>query len=116
MLMRYSIVAVHGLDGKREGSWTAKSGVNWLTDLLPSDIPRARIYSWGYEAKTHSASLIKNQTLYDHARNLVSDLCRERGVTKVYTLKPHVYGTLSSDVWRRLNDARSFLWHTAWVG
>lgn len=81
--MRHSIVAVHGLDGKREESWTAKNGVNWLRDLLPSDIPQARIFAWGYEAKTHGTSSIKNQTIYDHAKNLVSDLCLERGLTEV---------------------------------
>jgi hypothetical protein len=81
--MQYSIVAVHGLDGKRERSWTAKNNVNWLQDLLPTDIPQARIFTWGYEAKTHSTSSIKSLTIYDHARNLVSDLCRERGLTEV---------------------------------
>ena len=49
--MHHSIVAVHGLDGKREKSWTAMNGVNWLRDLLPFDIPQARIFTWGYEAK-----------------------------------------------------------------
>jgi hypothetical protein len=90
--MRYSIVAVHGslgLAGKSDKSWTAKSGVNWLQDLLPSDIPQARIFVWGYEARTHGTSPIKSPTLYDHGRNLVSDLCRERRVTEV--LRPHAY-------------------------
>jgi hypothetical protein len=84
--MRHSIVAVHGslsLEEKREKKWTAENGVNWLQDLLPSDIPQARIFSWGYDAKAHDKSTIKSPTLYDHARNLVSDLCRERGVTEV---------------------------------
>jgi hypothetical protein len=81
--MQDSIVAVHGLDGKREKSWTAKNSVNWLRDLLPTDIPHARIYTWGYEARTHGTSPIKSQTIYDHGRNLVSDLCRERGMTEV---------------------------------
>jgi hypothetical protein len=84
--MPHSIVAVHGLDGKREKSWTAKNNVNWLQHLLPSDIPQARIFSWGYEARTHSTSSIKSQTIYDHARNLVSDLSRERGLTDVLGL------------------------------
>jgi hypothetical protein len=84
--MHDSIIAVHGLDGKREKSWTAKNNVNWLQDLLHSDIPQARIFSWGYEAQTHGTSSIKNQTIYDHARNLVSDLCRERALTDVLGL------------------------------
>jgi hypothetical protein len=81
--MHHSIVAVHGLDGKRDKSWTAKNNVNWLRDLLPADIPQARIFSWGYEAKTHGTFSIKSQTIYDHARSLVSDLCREGRLTEV---------------------------------
>jgi hypothetical protein len=84
--MRHSIVAVHGslaFEGKHEKKWTAGNSVNWLQDLLPADIPEARIFIWGYDAKAHDKSTITNPTLYDHARNLVSDLCEERRVTKV---------------------------------
>ncbi|KAB5514886.1 hypothetical protein GE09DRAFT_980434, partial [Coniochaeta sp. 2T2.1] len=76
-----SIVAVHGLNGHQNKSWTADNGVNWLRDLLPHDIPRARVLSWGYDANTHSSSRISCQYLYDHARTLVSDLCRKRRLT-----------------------------------
>lgn len=75
-------MAVHGLGGHREKTWTVDS-INWLRDLLPSDIPNARILSWGYDANTHSTSPISAQYLYDHATTLVSDLCLERRLTKV---------------------------------
>ncbi|SLM35632.1 P-loop containing nucleoside triphosphate hydrolase [Lasallia pustulata] len=78
------IVAVHGLNGHPEKTWTTNN-VNWLRDLLPSDIPNARILSWGYDAKTHSTSQISGQYLYDHARTLVSDLCLKRRLTKTRT-------------------------------
>ncbi len=78
----YSIVAVHGLNGHREKTWTVNN-VNWLCDFLPSDVPNARILSWGYDANTHSTSPISAQYLYDHARTLVSDLCLKRRLTKV---------------------------------
>ena len=81
--MHHSIVAIHGLDGKREKTWTAKNNVNWLQDLLPTDIPQARIFSWDYEANPHNNSPIKGYTIYDHGRNLVSDLCGEREMTEV---------------------------------
>jgi len=81
-LFDYSIVAIHGLNGHREKTWTV-GGVNWLRDLLPSDIPNARILSWGYDANTHGTSPISAQYLYDHARTLVSDLCLKRRLTKV---------------------------------
>ncbi|OCL02322.1 hypothetical protein AOQ84DRAFT_357452 [Glonium stellatum] len=37
------IIAVHGLNGHRDKTWTAGNGVNWLRDLLPQDLPNARI-------------------------------------------------------------------------
>ena len=78
-------MAVHGLNGHRENTWTANDdgGVNWLRDFLPSDIPNARIITWGYDANTHSTSRIGAQHLYDHAKTLVSDLCLKRRVTEV---------------------------------
>lgn len=78
----FSIVAVHGLNGHREKTWT-KDDINWLRDFLPSDIPNARILTWGYDANTHSTSQISHQYLYDHAITLVSDLCLKRNRTKV---------------------------------
>ncbi|MCJ1423210.1 hypothetical protein MMC29_001092 [Sticta canariensis] len=83
------IVAIHGLNGHREKTWTL-SNVNWLRDLLPSDIPNARVISWGYDANTHSNSPISAQHLYDHAKTLVSDLCLNRKLTKTQT-RPIVF-------------------------
>ncbi|KAH6861238.1 hypothetical protein B0T12DRAFT_336994, partial [Alternaria alternata] len=37
------VVAIHGLNGHREKTWTAGNGVHWLRDLLPHDLPQARI-------------------------------------------------------------------------
>ncbi|CAI9635625.1 unnamed protein product [Alternaria burnsii] len=79
------IVAVHGLNGHCEKTWTAGNSidsVNWLRDLLPHDLPNARILSWGYDANTHSGSRVSCQYLFDHARTLVSDLCLERQITE----------------------------------
>jgi hypothetical protein len=41
-------------------------GVNWLRDLLPHELPNARILSWGYDANTQSSSRLSTQYLYDH--------------------------------------------------
>ncbi|KAM3533698.1 hypothetical protein MY4038_003013 [Beauveria bassiana] len=49
------IIALHGLNGHREKTWTARNGVHWLRDLLPEDLPQARILCWGYDANTHAA-------------------------------------------------------------
>ncbi|QPC63176.1 hypothetical protein HYE67_005407 [Fusarium culmorum] len=77
------IVVIHGLDGHREKTWTAKNGVHWLRDLLRVDIPEARILAWGYDANTHAVSGTCCSFLYDHARTLVSDLNRRRKLTDV---------------------------------
>ena len=77
-----SIVAVHGLNGHRERTWTCDNrtggdGVMWLRDLLPKRIPRARVWTWGYDSRTHTRSHrdhLTVKTLYDHGRELVFDL------------------------------------------
>lgn len=86
--MSSSIVAIHGLNGHREKTWTAANGVHWLRDLLPNDLPRARILCWGYDANTHASSRVSCHYLYDHARNLVADLWRKRKVTNVDNSQP----------------------------
>lgn len=81
-----SIVAVHGLNGHCEKTWTSgndANSVNWLRDLLPHDLRKARILSWGYDANTHSRSRVSCQYLFDHAPTLVSDLCLKRQITDV---------------------------------
>jgi alpha-beta hydrolase superfamily lysophospholipase len=84
------IVAVHGLNGHRQKTWTASNNIHWLRDLLPDDLPRARIMCWGYDANTHDSSRVSCQYLYDHARNLVSDLCRKRQLTNS-TKRPIIF-------------------------
>ncbi|KAI8630073.1 TPR-like protein [Xylariaceae sp. FL1651] len=76
------IVAVHGLNGHREKTWTAANGVYWLRDLLPNVLPGVRVLSWGYDANTHSSDRVSCQYLYDHALELVSDLTRKRNLTQ----------------------------------
>jgi hypothetical protein len=49
------IVAIHGLNGHYENTWTAKKGdgtpVNWLRDLLRKKIQNARIMSFSYNSR-----------------------------------------------------------------
>ncbi|KAK4243154.1 hypothetical protein C7999DRAFT_44972 [Corynascus novoguineensis] len=68
------IVVLYGLNGHRERTWTTENGVYWLRDLLPEDLLQA--LSWQY--------------LYDHAINLVSDLCRKRKLTNTID-KPIIF-------------------------
>lgn len=55
-----SIIAVHGLDGTWNKTWTAENGVFWLRDLIPQLIPDARVFSYGYDSRTRASSSISN--------------------------------------------------------
>jgi len=77
-----SIVAIHGLDGHRENSWTIKN-VLWLRDLLPNEIPTARILTYGYDANTRGHVQLSSQTLYDHAETFLAKLASFRQKTDV---------------------------------
>ncbi|KAG8824605.1 hypothetical protein FRC17_009068, partial [Serendipita sp. 399] len=72
------IVAIHGLDGHREQSWTAEDGTMWLKDLLPADFPNARILSYGYDADTRSFAKTSTQTIFHHAEAFAEALSRQR--------------------------------------
>ncbi|KAG8846226.1 hypothetical protein FRB91_001059, partial [Serendipita sp. 411] len=72
------IISIHGLDGHREQSWTADDGTMWLRDLLPEDIPNARILSYGYDADTRSFSRTSTQNIFRHAEAFAEDLSRLR--------------------------------------
>ncbi|KAI1370425.1 hypothetical protein F4677DRAFT_438488, partial [Hypoxylon crocopeplum] len=74
------IIAVHGLNGHREHTWKADNGVNWLADedMLPEKIPNARIFVWGYDARTHGNDYLSEAYLHQHGSQLVGDLADER--------------------------------------
>jgi hypothetical protein len=73
--MTLSIIAIHGLNGDREQTFTTRSGgVNWLRDLLPLDIPNARILTYGYDSRTHGFSRKTKEKLYDHSIQLLESL------------------------------------------
>jgi hypothetical protein len=76
-------VAIHGLDGHWRKTWTHENGVFWLEELLPNSLPNARIYSYGYDSRTHASSPITEQFIHDFARQLVSELVLEREMTEV---------------------------------
>ena len=81
--LSYSIVAVHGLNGHRESTYTAANGTCWLRSLLPVQSPNIRVLSYGYDARTHSSSLLSQENLHDHAEQLIEELRRERTITEV---------------------------------
>ena len=76
-----NIVFIHGLFGHPWKTW-ADEGVRgtkkpfWPEDLLPSVVPNARIYSFGYDADVERfMSVAGLNTVHQHGRNLLNDLC-----------------------------------------
>ena len=74
-----SILFVHGLFGSRTSTWT-KNGVSWPKDLLPIDIPNARIMSFGYDADIYKVDgcQVTNSAIETHAADLCDGLAKLR--------------------------------------
>ncbi|TVY18488.1 hypothetical protein LARI1_G003153 [Lachnellula arida] len=71
------IVAIHGLNGDREHTWTEpKSHKLWLRDFLPDDLPRARVMVFGYDATPIFAD--STAGIVEHARDLLRCLVERR--------------------------------------
>lgn len=73
------IVAVHGLDGDRERTWTYKGETHhclWLRDLLPEDLPGSRIFTYGYNSKVLGSKSVSSVRHF--ATVLLRDIQRNR--------------------------------------
>ena len=67
------IVAIHGLNGDAYETWTHhRSQKLWLRDMLPQDIPGARIYTYGYPS--HLFFSRSTATISDYAMKLLANL------------------------------------------
>ena len=77
----FSIVAVHGLSGDWERTWTDEDGQLWLRDFLPSQLPNARIMSYGYNSETVFSKAITD--IDDEAAMLLDWLDGERQSEKI---------------------------------
>ncbi|KAJ6788410.1 hypothetical protein PWT90_04691 [Aphanocladium album] len=73
------IIAIHGLNGHLEKTWTSKrSGLNWLKDssCLPNDIGNARVFSFGYNAASYFCRA--NPDVCDFASELLASIQSSR--------------------------------------
>lgn len=61
------IVAIHGPTGDNHSTWE-EDGVIWLRDLIPKDLPGARVFSYGYD----SSDPLGTSTLDAYARDLLN--------------------------------------------
>ncbi|KGO73482.1 hypothetical protein PEX1_093050 [Penicillium expansum] len=82
------IVAVHGLGGHLLRTWTHKSQCCWLRDLLPVDIPDARIMTFGYDAKVIGSSM---NTFKDSAQLLLQHLLLKRDPELIPSSRPILF-------------------------
>ncbi|KAF8507943.1 hypothetical protein BU17DRAFT_57063, partial [Hysterangium stoloniferum] len=85
----HSIVAIHGLDGHREKSFTTPDGVFWLCDFLPESIPNARILTYGYDART-SGENRSQQNLYQLSTDFLASLSNFRNRPLIFVA--HSFG------------------------
>ncbi|KAK5626419.1 hypothetical protein RRF57_002134 [Xylaria bambusicola] len=77
------VVFLHGLNGRADKTFLhERSGTYWPADLLPSDLPNARILSYGYDARvaTFFGGAGQN-TLQGHASNLFNALANDSSET-----------------------------------
>ncbi|KAI0434036.1 hypothetical protein F5Y09DRAFT_20100 [Xylaria sp. FL1042] len=73
------ICFVHGLTGDRDKTWTAHAqSTPWPKTLLPAELPRARLLTYGYDAYIVRNSVASTTRLIDHASNLLHDLTTNR--------------------------------------
>ncbi|KAI5922953.1 hypothetical protein F4810DRAFT_720606 [Camillea tinctor] len=80
---KVDIVLVHGLNGDPQKTWTAKNGVFWPSDLLPTSLreARANVLVYGYNADVYSKKHGSNPSdnfIYMHAQTLVTSLTHYR--------------------------------------
>ncbi|RSM04795.1 hypothetical protein CDV31_009886 [Fusarium ambrosium] len=78
------IVFVHGLFGNRLNTWT-KHGVLWPKQILSEDLPKARIFTFGYDADVTKFNLdeeVTKGTMESHAADLCERLAGLRAKTE----------------------------------
>ena len=65
----FDVVAIHGLSSTWQDTWSSQpQSRSWLRDLLPKEIPNARVWTYGYDVREHiSHDLIasRSQSLLD---------------------------------------------------
>ena len=86
------IVIIHGLNGNHQKTWTHDNGTYWPQSLLPTTIPGARIFSFGYPSQIFATRPVAG--IRDFAKDLLSRLGLERDEDV-----SHVLPRGSTNVW-----------------
>lgn len=90
-----NIIAIHGLGGHAYDTWTdQKTKTFWLKDILPDDIPGARIFTYGFPS--HGAWSGSLGTLSDYATTMNAHISsmrhREQGKPRKIIFVAHSLG------------------------
>ena len=70
------VVAVHGLQGDAYKTWTHENHTLWLRDMLPAEVPSARIMTFGYESAVAFSNSVSG--IRDKALDLLNRLSAKR--------------------------------------
>jgi hypothetical protein len=78
--LQCSIIFIHSLTGDRERTWKAESASTpWPQTLLPSKVPKARIFTFGYDAYvTDWRDIVSKNRIKNHAMNLLTAIATYR--------------------------------------
>ncbi|KAI4087437.1 MAG: hypothetical protein LQ344_006773 [Seirophora lacunosa] len=77
---KIDIIFIHGLTGNRDSTWQdKKSGTIWPQDLLPGDMPKARVVTFGYDADVVGLiDVASSNTIRDHGKALATQVAQKR--------------------------------------
>ena len=70
------VVAVHGLQGDAYKIWTHENRTLWLRDILPTEVPSARVMTFEYESAWAFSNSVSG--IRDKALDLLNRLSAER--------------------------------------
>ncbi|KAF8249410.1 hypothetical protein K440DRAFT_641411 [Wilcoxina mikolae CBS 423.85] len=93
-LPEVDIIFVHGLNPINQKNyafqaWTAPNGILWPRDLLPHDVPDARVLLFSYNSNV--AFNVSQEGVRDHANSLLERLTRNRNLTEHSINRPIIF-------------------------
>ena len=73
--VQFDVVAVHGLGSNWQTTWSdLPQSRSWLQDLLPKEIPNARIWTCGFDVRKY----IRHGLITSHSKSLLNSFITQR--------------------------------------